>query len=45
MKPVRCSRCDRKLAEHLEGLLIVMCPRCHTVVTVDYRLVLTERKT
>lgn len=38
MKPVRCPRCDKKLADHVEGLFITRCPRCHETVVVDRRV-------
>lgn len=30
---VRCPRCDKLLAEHLHGSLIIVCPRCKERVT------------
>jgi uncharacterized paraquat-inducible protein A len=30
---VRCPRCDKLLAEHLHGTLIIVCPRCKERVT------------
>lgn len=30
---VRCPRCDKLLAEHLHGTLIVVCSRCKERVT------------
>lgn len=37
MRPVRCPHCDKKLAEHSEGLLIIKC-KCGEVVTIDRRI-------
>lgn len=31
---VRCPRCDKLLAEHLHGTLIIACSRCKERVTV-----------
>lgn len=36
---VRCPKCSKKLAEHLEGgLLLVWCRGCRQVVKVDRRV-------
>ena len=35
---VRCPECDRKLAGFLEGLLVIKCPRCKEIVTIDKRI-------
>lgn len=37
MQEVRCQKCNKKLAEHVEGLFITTCPRCHELVYVDRR--------
>jgi hypothetical protein len=45
MKPVRCPYCDKKLAEHLEGIAVFFCRQCQIPVTIDRRIpVLTGRK-
>ena len=38
MKEVRCPGCNKKLADHVEGLFITKCPRCHETVVVDRRV-------
>ena len=37
MNEVRCLGCNKKLADHVEGLFITKCPRCHETVVVDRR--------
>ena len=34
LAPVRCPRCNKKLALRLEGTARFFCPRCKTVVDV-----------
>jgi phage FluMu protein Com len=38
MTEVRCGKCNKKLADHVEGLFITKCPRCHDTVVVDRRV-------
>ena len=26
---LRCDNCHKKLGEHLEGMIQIVCPRCH----------------
>ena len=38
MKPVRCPNCDKKLAEHLDGGVLIGTCKCGEVVTIDRRI-------
>ena len=39
MQAIRCPRCTKKLAEHLEGgLLLVYCRACREIVKFDKRI-------
>ena len=33
---IRCPHCDKKVAEHLDGRMTFLCPRCKAVVLVTH---------